>query len=107
MRFLSATLLLYLVTGACAAEPAAELRKPLLQEPVPCRVYQRDHKGQADIPVILAPDVKGTVKSAQLTGLPADVRNRFADGKFTGVPTGGPYELNVTVKVGDAERKLS
>ncbi|HMC65279.1 MAG TPA: sialate O-acetylesterase [Gemmataceae bacterium] len=108
MRFLTLALLLGLVkSAASAAESAAELRKPLLQEPVAFRVYQRDSGGQSEIPVTLASDLKATLKSAQLTGLPLDARSRFADGKFTGVPTGGPYELNVTVKVGDAERKLS
>src|SRR5262249_1178770 len=108
MRFLTLALLLSLVkSDASAAESAAELRKSLLQEPVAFRVYQRDSGGQSDIPVILASDGKATLKSAQLTGLPRDAGSQFANGKFTGVPTGGPYEMNVTVKVGDTERKLS
>src|SRR5690349_8898692 len=79
-------------TGVRPAEPA------LLQEPVGHRVYQRDAKGQADIPV-LGLD-KAVVRSAELTGLPADMVRRFADGKFTGVPTGGPYQVKARVRVG-------
>jgi len=67
MRLLTVTVLLSLVTsGARPAEPSP------LQEPVDFRVYQRDEKGRADIPVILAPGLdKAAVKSARLTGLPA------------------------------------
>jgi len=31
----------------------------------------------------------------------------LVDGKFAGVPTGGPYQVSVTVKVGGAQRTLS
>ena len=101
--FLAATLVLFLApAGARPAEPA------LLQEPVAFRVYQRDPKGQADIPVSLAAGLeKAAVRSAELTGLPAGAASRFADGKFTRVPTGGPYRVTARVRVGDAERTVS
>ena len=103
MRFLTATFVLCLVTSSVrSAEPAP------LQEPVAFRVYQRDHKGQANIPVVLAPGSdKAILKSAQLTGLPKGAASRFVDGKFASVPTGGPYRVNAKIKVGDAERTIS
>src|SRR5262249_36537501 len=103
MRFLMATIVLCLVISR--ARPA---ERALLQEPVAFRVYQRDQTGRADIPVILAPGLdKATLKSARLTGLPARAVRELVDGKFAGVPTGGPYQVNVTVKIGDTQRTLS
>jgi len=82
-------------------------RSPL-QAPVAFRVYQRDEMGQAEIPVILAPGLdQAVICSAELTGLPERTVCSFVDGKFTGVPTGGPYHVTAKVKVGDAERTLS
>src|SRR5439155_18133478 len=103
MRFLMATVVLCLVISS--ARPAE--RAPL-QEPVAFRVYQRDQAGRADIPLILAPDLdKAALKSARLTGLPARAVRELVDGKFAGVPTGGPYQVSGTVKVGNAQRTLT
>jgi sialate O-acetylesterase len=103
MRFLTATVVLCVViSSARPAEP------PPLQEPVAFRVYQRDQTGRADIPVILAPGFdKATLESARLTGLPARAVRKVVDGKFAGVPTGGPYQVSVTVKVGDTQQTRS
>ena len=103
MQFLTATVVLCVVTsGAQSAERAP------LQEPVAFRVYQRDQTGRADIPMILAPGFdKVALKSVRLTGLPARAVRELVDGKFAGVPTGGPYQVSMTVKVGDTQRPLS
>src|SRR6478735_2259812 len=79
----------------------------LLQEPVAFRVYQRDEKGQAEIPVVLDPTTSNAqIVSARLSGLPQGALTS-TDGKFRGVPTGGPYQVSATVKVGDTERTLT
>src|SRR5262249_19195885 len=103
IRFLTAILLLCLLTSG--ARPAE--RAPL-QDPVAFRVYQRDQTGGADIPVLLAPGLdKTALKSARLTGLPGRRVRELVDGKFVGVPTGGPYQVSVKVKVGDTQQTLS
>src|SRR5262249_34799202 len=91
-----------------AAGAGAKPKESALREPVAFRVYQRDRDGRADIPVTVDPGVKdASIVSAQLTGLPADATISFADGKFAGVPTGGPYRVKITLKVGDTEQTLS
>ncbi len=77
-----------------------------LVEPVAHRVYQRDLEGRAEIPVILKSSLKGaTVESVMVLPLPAG-SYRFVDGKLSGVPTGGPYFVNATVKVDGSERHV-
>jgi sialate O-acetylesterase len=77
----------------------------LLREPVAFRVYQRDANGRADIAVAIDPGIKSaSLVAAQLSGLPEGASIPLAGGKFAGVPTGGPYRLRATVKVGDAAR---
>jgi hypothetical protein len=104
---------LELVSRAPAADPGVESRAKsestmLLQEPVAFRVYQRDRNDRADIRVTLHPDVKdASIVSARLSGLPADASSKFADGQFSGVPTGGPYQLRATLKVGGKEQVLT
>jgi sialate O-acetylesterase len=91
-----------------------------IKEPVASRVYQRDRSGRADIPIVLdLAEVDGkptdaAIVSAQLysqadRGSPSQpaIAVKFADGKLTGVPTGGPYQLNCTVHVGETQVKLS
>jgi sialate O-acetylesterase len=110
MHVLPAPFVLCLVTALlpAASEPDSDhSAKPLLNEPVAFRVYQRDQTGRADIPVVLARGLDKALKSARLTGLPADATSRFVEGKLLSVPTGGPYELSVTVEVGGTERKAS
>lgn len=73
-----------------------------LKEPVASQVFQRNRSDQAVIPITLDESVKdATIVSATVsapTGRGVD-RVRFADGKLTGVPTGGPYTLVCQVKV--------
>src|SRR5262249_50239885 len=91
--------------GRGAGSNAKSKAASLLREPVAFRVYQRDRNGRADIAVALDPGARGaTLVSARLSGLPGDASIPLAGGKFAGVPTGGPYRLSVTVKVGNAER---
>lgn len=73
-----------------------------LKEPVASRVYQRDRDGKADIPVVLDESQgieDATIASASITG-PLGTQVKFEDGKIVGVPTGGPYAINVRAKVG-------
>jgi sialate O-acetylesterase len=73
-----------------------------LREPVANRVFQRDRNDQAAIPLALESDDKTlTIVSATLIGF--NTRGRIdlvklADGKLTGVPTGGPYQVRCGVK---------
>jgi sialate O-acetylesterase len=71
-----------------------------LKEPVASRVYQRDINGQAEIPIILE-ESDAKVVDATLAGPnagPATIK--FADGKLTGVPVGGPYTINCRIQTG-------
>src|SRR5207248_2721644 len=91
---------------ALADAPGAKPQAEGVREPVAFRVYQRDRDGRADIPVVLDPKAQDAAAvSAQLSGVPAEVK--FADGKFAGVPTGGPYHLRLVAKKGDAEATVS
>src|SRR5260370_22267402 len=88
-----------------SAGAEAKPKASFLCEPAPFRVYQRDRVGRADIPVVLDPGAEdATVVSARLSGLPADVTIPFPGGQFAGIPTGGPYQMKITAKVGRAER---
>jgi sialate O-acetylesterase len=96
--------------GAPAFGRAVDAKPPadLVCEPVGFRVYQRGRDGRADIPVTFDPKVKeATITSASLAGLPGSAAVRFADGKFAGVPTGGPYQVRCTVKTGGVETSVS
>jgi len=92
---------------ACpAAQPLSGFERPSLAEPAANRVYQRGLDGRAEIPVVPGPSPKGaTVESASLSTLP-DGKSWFADGKLSGVPTGGPYFVNATVKVDGSEQHV-
>jgi len=91
--------------GEASSAPAQPVF--LLQEPVAYRVYQRDLQGRAQIPLVIVPSQKeASVISAELTGVAPGVC-WFADGKFHGVPTGGPYAVNARMKVGGAEQVVS
>lgn len=70
-----------------------------LKSPVPHQVFQRDAGGGAEIPVVL-PDA---MKDAQLVGalLAGTAPVRYADGKFSGVPPGGPYAIHGRVRAKD------
>jgi carbohydrate esterase-like sialic acid-specific acetylesterase len=102
---LAVALLASLQFAGQAAEPAGT-KEPSLTEPVAHRVYQRDLEGRGEIPVVLNPALKGaTVDSVTLFPLAAGTY-RFVDGKLSGVPTGGPYFINVTVKVDKSEQHV-
>jgi sialate O-acetylesterase len=75
-------------------------REIKFKEPVESRVYQRDVNGRAEIPIVLdesqqdAKVIDATV-NGPIVG-PGPIK--FADGKLTGVPVGGPYTINCRVK---------
>jgi hypothetical protein len=84
-----------------------------LKQPVADRVYQRDRNGRADIVIegktsseaakqgyevvaakVSPISVAGQERSAPLEGI------TFQDGRLLGVPTGGPYRIDLTFKNG-------
>lgn len=73
-----------------------------LKEPLASQVFQRNRNNQAVIPITLDESEKDvTIVSATVTGPTTRGgldRVRFADGKLTGVPTGGPYNIVFQVK---------
>jgi type 1 glutamine amidotransferase len=68
---------------------------PLFKEPAASRVYQRDINGRAEIPIVLEESAKGwQVAEARINGANVDATAiKYADGKLTGVPMGGPYTI--------------
>ena len=97
--------------GAPKPDANAEKAKPRpvvrLKEPVQSRVYQRGRDGKADIPLVLD-ETEGVVDAAVVSatlasGLSLGNMSRFEDGKLVGVPTGGPYTIQVQVRVGGVE----
>jgi sialate O-acetylesterase len=89
------------------AKPSADAIR--LKEPSPHRVYQRDRNGLADIAVVADDEGQG----AEVVGASVFTREvgpapgvRFEGGKLLGVPEGGPYDINVTVKRGDVTRNV-
>jgi sialate O-acetylesterase len=91
--------------GSPLSAQTAPARDVTLKEPVASRVYQREINGQAEIPIVLD-DSAGKVVEANLNGANAGQSSvKFADGKLTGVPVGGPYTINCRVEVGEGNRK--
>ena len=81
-----------------------------LKEPVASRVYQRDVNGRADIPIALEEGPDAKVIDATVNGPNVGSGTiKFADGKLTGVPAGGPYTINCRVEVSrvDANRGVT
>ena len=79
-----------------------------LKEPAESRVYQRDENDLATIPVVLADDLKDAeVVSARIFNLNNPSSVGYQDGKLVGVPTGGPYQVSVEVKVGGETRPVN
>ncbi len=74
-----------------------------LKEPLASRVYQRDVNGRAEIPIVLDESQKDAkLLDASLTGPNMGMMGiKFVDGKLVGVPTGGPYTINVRVADGN------
>ncbi len=86
------------------SQPEASNWAGKVAQPAPHQVYQRDVNDQATIPIELTGDWKdaeildAALKlNGEAAGLP-----RLADGKFSGVPTGGPYSVTANIKKGDA-----
>ena len=83
-----------------------------IKSPVASQVFQRDVNGRGVIPIALDDSVKdATVLNASVVG---DSQNQtmdnqladrvsFFEGKLVGVPVGGPYWVNVTIKKGGEE----
>jgi sialate O-acetylesterase len=102
------TLALLVVASLGLVARAQSPQTVLIQEPVAFRVYQRDRNDRADIPVTLNPRAEGaSIVSAKLSGLPVGASSQFAGGKFSGIPTGGPYQVSATVRVGGKEQMLT
>ena len=87
--------------GRGFATPQSALK---LKEPLASRVYQRDANGRAEIPIVLDdPPKDAKLVDASLNGPNmATMGIKFVDGKLVGVPTGGPYTINVRVETGEA-----
>jgi sialate O-acetylesterase len=67
-------------------------------EPVAWRVYQRNGQDQADIPIVLGEGIKAdSIAAISISGPGiAFGTGTYRDGKLVGVPTGGPYTINIT-----------
>ena len=93
------------------AKPAPVIK---LKQPIPFRVHQRDRDEKADIAIEVEPLSAGfdvTVAGASYFALGGSsvepTKTRFEDGKLLGVPTGGPYVINVDVRVNDSHPSRS
>jgi type 1 glutamine amidotransferase len=82
--------------------PGMPARPPVkIKEPVASRVYQRDANGRAEIPIALEDGHDATLIDATVIGQnvgPGVVK--YTDGKLVGVPVGGPYTINCSIKNG-------
>ncbi|WP_165067865.1 sialate O-acetylesterase [Paludisphaera rhizosphaerae] len=69
----------------------------LIKSPAPFQVFQRNANGTADVPLVLDDSLKDAKNvRVALTGAAGILSPPYVDGKLVGVPTGGPYTLNVT-----------
>src|ERR1700677_4908016 len=76
------------------AQPGGIRPSVRFKEPVASRVYQRDANGKADIPIVLADDLKPEFVDARINGgNMAGQSIKLVDGKLVGVPVGGPYTI--------------
>jgi sialate O-acetylesterase len=73
-----------------------------LKEPTAWRVYQRDASGKAEIPLVLDEAANDAEIVDAIVFLPngAAQGTKLVDGKLVGVPVGGPYRINCTLKFG-------
>ena len=79
-----------------------------LEQPVASQVYQRDANGRAEIPIVLAEPQEGVkIVNAFLSGPGLAAGARFVDGKLVGVPAGGPYTIQYTVRSGQSSGQWS
>jgi sialate O-acetylesterase len=90
--------------GQLPFDPQTLFRPPVsLEQPASSRVYQRGPDGTAHIPfVIKGLDAELGTVYATLTrpGQDEVTALRIEDGKLRGVPTGGPYTLNIAAHKG-------
>ena len=77
---------------APADAPARTL--PTLKERIISRVYQRDARDKADIPLMLS-DTDKDVKITEVQVRHLLQQPLFRDNKIVGVPTGGPYSVTI------------
>lgn len=84
---------------ASAQQPQGATAKSLLKEPVASRVYQRGINGRADIPIVLDESARGwQVVGVRIGGNVDASAIRYADGKLSFVPVGGPYTLACSLR---------
>ena len=101
--------------GRGAAPPfqrpdAAPAQSVKIASPAPFQVFQRDASGRAEVPIVLDDSVKDAkITEARVNTLMTGMGNgtKFVDGKLVGVPTGGPYTINVTVKKDNITSQVS
>ncbi|MHB1558029.1 MAG: sialate O-acetylesterase [Isosphaeraceae bacterium] len=87
--------------------PGATEKSPI-KEPVASRVYQRGINGRAEIPIVLDESAKGwQVASVQIGGNVDASALRYADGKLTGVPVGGPYMVTCLLQKDNANQSFT
>jgi type 1 glutamine amidotransferase len=68
------------------------------KEPVASRVYQRDANGKAEIPIVLDDNLTPESVDARISSVNmAGHGIKLVDGKFVGVPVGGPYTITCSV----------
>ena len=81
------------------AQPARVPQVVKFLEPVASRVYQRDANGRAEIPIVLDDNLKPELFDAHISGgNMASQGIKLVDGKFVGVPVGGPYTIQCSIK---------
>lgn len=78
-------------------------KAPTIKEPVAWRVYQRNDRNRADIPIVLDGENSGeriAAVSIEGANVPAGTVS-FRDGKLINVPVGGAYRISVRLKPGE------
>ncbi len=86
--------------------PTGQQVKVKLKSPVASQVFQRDTNGRAVIPIVLDESVKdATIEDATVISTQDPASNRqladrvsLYEGKLIGVPVGGPYLVQLTIK---------
>jgi|GEM_PF-170663 len=83
-----------------------------IKSPVASQVFQRDVNGRAVIPIVLDESAKdATLVDAAVVAENQDPtankqladRVTFYEGKLVGVPVGGPFRINLTIKKGNSQ----
>ncbi|MGA2701291.1 MAG: sialate O-acetylesterase [Isosphaeraceae bacterium] len=121
-RGVGALIVAFAVVGLALAAPPVALaqfggptvvaQNIKIKSPVASQVFQRDVNGRAVIPIALDESSKdATVVDAAVVAENQDPtankqladRVTFFEGKLVGVPVGGPYWVNLTIKKGDRQ----